>query len=81
MAQPIRKRLGKAVKIFPKDNEYHGKGDGLDYCNECPFLNLGTIPASCNPNSRNLEYTDRDKIPVPQWCGNNKDYIKEHENK
>ena len=64
MAQPIRKR--KTIKNKPKM-------DGIEYCNECPFLGYDFEKDlyMCNPNDWVFGKTN-DKIPIPLWCGNKK---------
>lgn len=64
MAQPIRKR--KQISVKPKM-------DGLEYCNECPFLgyDFEKDVYMCNPNDWVFGKTN-DKISVPLWCGNRK---------
>lgn len=72
--KPIFKNFPEAeimAKIFSSRTE-----EGLDFCNECPFLGLGDNLATCNPNDKKLDFTDIKHIPVPEWCGNNKEHIK-----
>lgn len=64
MAQPIRKR-----KIVEKeDNIIHGTGDGIDYCDECPFLGYENGKVKCMPND--IVFKKKKNIPVPDNCGN-----------
>jgi hypothetical protein len=63
MAQPVRKRK-KTLKTEIED--------GLEYCNQCPFLgyNFEKDSYMCSPND--LYFGKSDNIPVPKWCGNSK---------
>jgi len=76
MKQPVR-NIKRNIKKPP---QFKSKGDGLDYCNECPFLGLTETTATCNPNDKKLKFDDINHIPVPNWCGNNKELIKNLEN-
>ena len=77
MKQPIRNivRPKPKVKAQPKTLSTNSE-EGLDFCNECPFLGLTEETATCNPNSKRLKFDDINHIPVPNWCGNNKELIK-----
>ena len=77
MKQPVRTIVKKIKKAETKAVTFSNNNEeGLDFCNECPFLGLSEDSATCNPNDRKLEFTDIKHIPVPQWCGNNKEHIK-----
>lgn len=67
MAQPVRATIRKK-KI--NDRSVMGTGEGLTFCNECPFVDLAL--GICNANDKKLAYTDINKINVPTWCGNHK---------
>lgn len=47
-------------------------GDGIEYCNQCPFLAYDKKKKSyiCSPND--LVMGTDDNILVPEWCGNKK---------
>lgn len=62
--------------MAPPKISFSNNEEGLDFCNECPFLGLDDTSATCNPNDKKLEFTDIKHIPVPEWCGNNKEHIK-----
>ena len=66
MAQPTRKKKKKINGYFPQ-----GTGKGLEYCNECPFLDYKDGKTYCNIHDMYLLAIDG-KIPVPAKCGNNK---------
>lgn len=64
MKQPSRKKK----KII---HHVTGTGKGLDYCNECPFLDYKDGKTYCSVHDLYLLAIDG-KIPVPAKCGNNK---------
>lgn len=62
MRQPIRKnRKPKPLPIVI---------NGIQYCNDCPFLEMNNKQWYCAPNDYKLKETIENKIPVPDWCGN-----------
>lgn len=64
MHQPIRKnRKPKPLPITIT---------GVQYCNECPFLELKENQWFCSPNDYILKENNENKILVPDWCGNKK---------
>ena len=63
MKQPSRRK--KEIK------HVIGTGEGLDYCDECPFFDYKNGNPYCNINDIFLKVEDG-KIPVPKRCGNNK---------
>ena len=65
MAQPTRKKKKEII------HHVTGTGKGLDYCNECPFLDYKDGKTYCNVHDLYLLAIDG-KIPVPAKCGNNK---------
>ena len=66
MKQPTRQKK-KVV------DEIKGTGEGLNYCNECPFFIFkdGEIPY-CNVNDIVMPIGSVGYVTVPDWCGNKK---------
>lgn len=66
MKQPFRKKK-KEIKHI------QGTGRGIDFCDECPFLDFADGIPFCSANDINLS-TDSDGFAiVPDWCGNKKE--------
>ena len=62
MRQPIRgKRKPKSLPIIIT---------GIQYCNECPFLEQKNNQWFCSPNDCQLQENIDNKILIPDWCGN-----------
>lgn len=75
MAQPTRRH--KVIK--PSKSEIKGSGEGLKYCNDCPFFSVDDVDNyrtyTCVPNDYVIDKGSRDEIKsikVPKWCGNKK---------
>lgn len=64
MKQPSRKKH--------KVNSFQGTGEGIEFCNDCPFLILLDGVAICNASDVRIEHDNINKIIVPDWCGNKK---------
>lgn len=61
MRQPIKeKRKPKPLTI---------NITGIQYCNECPFLEQKNNQWFCSPNDYKLQENIDNKILVPDWCG------------
>ena len=68
MKQPLRKKSKLKEHI-------QGTGKGVDFCDECPFLDFENGVPFCSANDVRLSIDDDRFIPVPDWCGNNKNNI------
>ena len=66
MKQPSKKK--KEIKHVT------GTGEGLDYCDECPFMLMQNGVSVCNASDMVLG--NESVINVPDWCGNKKGYEK-----
>lgn len=67
MPQPIRKTRKK---------EFKAKITGIQYCDECPFFGMDMNNNwICSPNDYVFGKHIDGKIPVPRWCGNQKQEI------
>lgn len=69
MGQPTRR--GKKTPI---STHVKGTGEGLDYCNDCPFFSISETKDSaiCNTSDILFKYKEGDLIKVPVKCGNHK---------
>lgn len=65
MKQPLRKKRNLREHI-------QGTGKGIDFCDECPFLDFKNGIPFCNANDVKLRIDDDGFTPVPDWCGNKK---------
>lgn len=68
MKQPLKKKRNLREHI-------QGTGKGIDFCDECPFLEFRNGVPICSANDVRLKIDDDGFIPVPDWCGNNKNNI------
>lgn len=70
MGQPIR----KGRKPTPTPYHITGTGEGIEYCNDCPFFSMfpDKQMALCNTSDIEFYYKDGDLIKVPKNCGNHK---------
>lgn len=66
MKQPTRKKK-KVVKHIT------GTGKGIDFCDECPFLDFNNGAPYCSANDLTLEQDENNKVIIPTWCGNKRD--------
>ena len=67
MAQPTRKKKKKIIGYFPQ-----GTGQGLEYCDECPFLEFRNGVPYCGNNGSVLSADSNGFVIIPNWCGNKK---------
>ena len=66
MKQPAKKKAPKQEK----NNNFGGTGEGIDYCNECPFMVIASGFSICNTSD--IVLGNGKQIKVPDWCGNKK---------
>jgi len=65
MKQPQRRK--KKIR-----EHIQGTGKGVDFCDECPFLDFDNGVPFCSANDVNLNTDNNGFVPVPDWCGNKK---------
>ena len=69
MKQPIRR------KHKTNDERYSWHGDGIDSCNDCPFISIYPDREFAICNAWNLEFYYKEGVPIkiPDICGNQKE--------